>query len=201
MANKPIEGWLKQEPLALEIAQLIKGLRQHKNLSQEEICEEVELSRQRLSEIENGHLKRLDLDKVQAIVNACGEQLYVTSSYDNPLQISDQTEQEDQILLAFSEGRIEEAEEGLAQIRYWRYPTTHMVAKCKLHVALAISYHFKQLQDRSQMQMNKLLMGLSLMDCREEADRFDEMYARIIECGEKQVSKQSALRQKEGELI
>ncbi|MBP1040091.1 helix-turn-helix transcriptional regulator [Vagococcus sp. BWB3-3] len=188
---------IKSEPLHLKVAQLIKELRHYKNVTQEEVCQHAKITRQYLSEIENGHRKQLNLVKIQEIVQGCGERLYVTTSYDNPLQISDQTEKEDKVLNSFAEGQIQEAERLLSEIRQWRYPTEHIMAKCKRKTAVALSYHFRQMPRESEAALNRLVMGLAMIDCREEADYFMEMYYRIMKLGEKEVMKRRRVLRKE----
>lgn len=180
---------LKRQSIHLNVAQLIKELRLVKNIKQEELCERAAISRQYLSEIENGHRRQLNLVKVEDIVNACGEQLYLTTSYRNPLQISDQTEREDQVLRAYAEGQIEEADALLAEIYSWRYPAEHIMAKCKRNMAIAISYHFKGLPKHAIGKMNNTVMGLSQIDCGEEDDYFTELFYRIIGTGDQKLSK------------
>lgn len=184
--KKSLSTLMNQTSLNLEVAQLIKGIREQKELSQEEVCEKANISRQYLSEIENGRRARLNLETVAQIVDACGEQLGITSSFKHTLQVSDQTVKEDQILNAFAEGRIEDAEILLAQIRRWRYPTKYVIAKCKRMLAVAISYHFRGVRGHSQEVVSHLVMGLAAIGCGEEAERFIEMYYRIIEQGEKE---------------
>nr|WP_283808993.1 helix-turn-helix transcriptional regulator [Vagococcus allomyrinae] len=166
---------------------MIKELRLAKRLNQGELSERANVSRQYICEIENGHRRQLNLVKIQDLVNGCGEQLFVTTSYANPLQISDQTEKEDQILRAFAEGKTELAEELLGDIRGWRYPTEHIVAKCKRNMAVAISYHFRGLPNYAHGKMNNLIAGLSYLDCGEEAEYFAEMFYRIIKNGDKEL--------------
>lgn len=184
-----ISKLINSEPLHLKVAQLIKELRQNKHVTQEEVCQQANVTRQYLSEIENGHRKQLNLVRIQEIVQSCGEQLFVTTSYDNPLQISDQTEKEDKILNYFAEGDIQEAERLLSEIRFWRYPTEHIIAKCKRKVAVSLSYYFRQMPRESEASLNRLVMGLTMVDCREEADYFMEMFYRIMRLGEKEVSR------------
>lgn len=177
---------LKGDPLHLKVAQLIKELRLYKNITQEEVCRQANVTRQYLSEIENGHRKQLNLLKIQEIVQSCGEQLYVTTSYDNPLQISDQTAKEDKVLNCFADGKIQEAEDLLSEIRYWRYPTEHMTAKCKRKTAVALSYHFRHMPYQGLAVLNRLVSGLCMIDCREEAEYFIEIYFRIKSLGEQE---------------
>lgn len=198
MAEQTLDSLLKQVPLHVEVAQLIKEVRMNKKVSQGDICKGVGMSRQHLSNIENGRLKRVDLEELAAIFGLCGERLFITSSYDNPLQVSDQTEQEDQVLNAYAAGELEKAESLLMAIRRWHYPTEHINAKCKRNTAVAISYHFKGLCHQSQNLMNQLVMGLGLLSCGKEADYFIEIYQRIIEQGEKALMEKRYRSQKGG---
>lgn len=177
---------MKRQAIHLEVAQLIKELRQAKELSQTDLCARVTISRQYLSEIENGHRRQLNLAKIEELIMGCGEQLVITTSYSNPLQVSDQTVREDQVLRAYAEGQTEKAEVLLGAIRSWRYPTEHIVAKCKRNMAIAISYHFREQPKLALGKMNQLIMGLSALDCGEEAEYFTELFYRIIKMGEKE---------------
>ncbi len=180
---------LKRHPVHLEVAQLIKELRQAKGISQTDLSKKAAISRQFLSEIENGHRRQLNLIKVEKLINACGESLYITSSYENPLQISDQTEKEDQILRAFSLGQTELAESLLAEIRQWRYPSEQLMAKCKRNMAVAISYHFRGNPKFAYGKMNNIVMGLGYLDCGEEAGYLTEIFYRIIKNGDEELFK------------
>ncbi|WP_314061559.1 transcriptional regulator [uncultured Vagococcus sp.] len=176
---------LKQEPLQIEVGRLIKDMRVQKHLSQGDLCQLTHTSRQQLSKIENGRIGQLNLEKVRQLINACGEQLHITTSFDNPLQISDRTEREDAVLIAFAAGEIKKAEELLQVIRRWNYPPSYITAQCKRNVGIAVSYHFMGMEDRSKLRMSDLVMGLCYLGCDKEADRFIDIYDRTISSGEK----------------
>ena len=198
MVKASFKSLLKQESLQEEVGRMIKEVRTFKKMSQGELCELTQVSRQNLSEIENGRIGQLDLEKVCKLVNACGEQLYVTTSFNNRLQISDRTEREDQVLVAFASGDIEQAEELLKVIRQWRYPPSYITAQCKRHVAIAVSYHFMGMTDRSKLRMSDLVMGLSYLGCDKEADRFIEIYDRTISSGENELMKKKKKKLEKG---
>ncbi|WP_314068291.1 helix-turn-helix domain-containing protein [uncultured Vagococcus sp.] len=194
--DQGLDQLLRRHPVHLEVAQLIKELRQAKGMTQTDLSQKALISRQFLSEIENGRRRQVNLVKVADLINACGESLYVSSSYENPLQISDQTEKEDEILRAFSAGQMELAESLLAEIRNWRYPSEHIMAKCKRNMAIAISYHFRGNSKIAHGKMNNIIMGLSYLECGEEANYLTEIFYRIIKNGNKQLLKQYVNAQK-----
>lgn len=200
MAEEDVAMLLKEEPFRLEVGRMIKEIRMHKGVSQSELCQKADVSRQYVSEMENGQIKRLDLEKVRKVVMACGEQLFITSSFNNPLQISDRTEREDAILTAFANGEVDKAEKLLKVIRRWNYPPSYLTAQCKRNVAIAVSYHFKDMATRSKLRMSDLLMGLSYLGCDKEAEYFIEMYERTIDSGEKSLSEIRVSAFKKGDV-
>ncbi|WP_314065577.1 helix-turn-helix transcriptional regulator [uncultured Vagococcus sp.] len=195
MKDITTESLIKREKsIIVSAAQLVKEVRLAKDISQDELCERVDMSRQHLSKIENGHIKKLDLNCLDLLINGCGEKLELQSSYINKLQLSHQTEKEDQVLITYSQGRIEVAEELLAEIRRWQYPPEHLRARCKRNMAIAISYYFKGRHSYSQNKMNEIVMGLSLIGCGEEAERFIEMYYRIVKKGEQNMTEKTLVK-------
>lgn len=200
MEKENFATFLKQEPLQKEVGRLIKDIRLYKRLSQNELCELTNTSRQKLSRIENGRISQLDLEKIRQLINACGEQLHITSSFDNPRQISDRTEREDGVLTSFAAGEIKKAEELLRVIRRWNYPPSYITAQCKRNVAIAVSYHFMGLEDRSKLKMSDLVMGLCYLGCDKEADRFIEIYDRTIDSGERALTKMREAMLEKGAL-
>lgn len=200
MVEQAFTTLLKQAPLQVEVGQMIQELRSYKKLTQNDISQLTDMPRQTLSELENGRISHLDLEKIRKIVNVCGEQLYITTSFENPLQISDRTEREDAVLIAFASGDIKTAEELLRTIRRWHYPSTHLTAQCKRNIAIAVSYHFKGMETRSKLRMSDLVFGLSYIGCDKEAERFIEMYDRTIDAGEKAMTKKKSVSFKKGAL-
>lgn len=182
MVNQTIKQLVKEQSIAIEAGVMVRWLREEKGLTQQELAKRVSFSRQKLSAIENGHRVQDNLGCLQEITNACGETLILSTSLENTRRPNN-TEREDAILLAFSAGRIREAEQLLNDIRSWQYPLYQMYAKCKRNMAVCLSYYFKGREGQSLTMMNDLVFSLSNLKCEKEASHFKEMYYRISKKG------------------
>lgn len=168
----------------VEVARLLRELRQGKNLSQEELANRVGRNRQVVAQLEQGRSRAINLFRLEEIVAACGERLILTTtekSRDFPLD----TRQEDRVLVAFAKGEIGEGERLLADLRRWQYPVTQVMACCKRDMAVTISYYLKGRTDRSHSEMNKIIMGLSLIGFVKEANDLKELYEHVLDQVEK----------------
>lgn len=195
--SQPIKSVISRQSIVLEVADLLKTLRLEKDLQQADLMDRFSaLNRQTISRIENGRRATIDLGQLAEIVNACGEQLVIGTTYDNKKTLINSTK-EDKVLSAFAEGRIEEADVLLEELRQWQYPAHQVTAKCKRNMAVHISNHFKGQTGQSHLLMNGIAMGLSMIDCDKEAQHFIEMYHRIINEGEENLSRRQALQREE----
>lgn len=171
------------------IGNIVKKIRMGKKMTQGEVCRKSGVSQSQLSRIENAQSEHVDINIVKKILGACGEKLVISSTYDDPIRLTDETEQEDLILTKFAEGKIAEANKELNRLRRWYYPDFSIVGQCKRSVALAVSYHFDGREERSKWRMQKLVEGLSLLQCQTEMELFQDMYFRVIQQGEEELKK------------
>lgn len=183
MAKEPIKAIIRRKPIVRDLAWLLKETRVSKGITQEELAIDLGMTRQAYSAIESGRGKRLDIVKVNEIINHCGEQLIMTTTLDNH-QSSGNSILEDDLLLDFAEGRISEANAGLKELRYASYPPEKMYAKCKRNLGIAISAYFNQQPSQSHQLMTDVVMGLAQIGCFTEADEIRELYQRVIYEGE-----------------
>lgn len=190
--NQSTELIIRKQEIVLEVADLLRNLRRDKKLKQKFVAEQVGVKRQVLSKLENGQREQVDLVQLAEIVNTYGEELIVTTGSQSKESLIN-TEEEDLVLIAFSEGRIEEAEDLLEPLRHWHYPFHRIEARCKRDMAIAISYHFKGAVSRSYTLMNDIVMGLALLKCKDETLHLIEIYQRITKEGEEAFEREEAL--------
>lgn len=181
--SQQINHVIKEQAILLEVGDLLSRLRREKQWRQKEVSEELGLGRQALWKLENGKKAKIDLVRLAQLVNFYGEELIITTSNQNKRSLTN-TYAEDEVLIAFAEGRIEEAEEGLEELKNWVYPFYRIEAKCKRDMALAISQYFKGAVSRSYTLMNDIVMGLATLKYPKEVDHFVEIYSRVTREGE-----------------
>lgn len=181
-----IEGFnVSREEGLLEVARFLRELRERKQVTQGELADKGGVSRQAVSAIERGKCKKIDLVRLMELVNACGETLVLSTS--DRKESWGTTPLEDEVLTAFQEGELLEAEQKLTAIRRWQYPLNHILGRCKRDMAVTMSYYFKGRNDLSHSKMNKIVMGLSLLGFVKEAREMAAMYNRILDDGEEQI--------------
>lgn len=180
--SQQINHVIKEQAILLEVGDLLSRLRREKQWRQKNVSEKLGIGRQALWKLENGKKAKIDLVRLAQIVNFYGEELIITTSNQNKQSLTT-TYAEDKVLIAFAEGRIEDAEEGLEELKNWVYPFYRIEAKCKRDMAIAISLHFKGESSRSYTLMNDLVMGLATLKYSKEVDHFVEIYSRLISEG------------------
>lgn len=183
MINKMDDLVIENKTILIKVARLIRELRQKSNLSQTELANRIGKQRHVVSDIEQGRLKTVNLIRLEKMVMACGAHLVITTT-DPKKEVVLDTFQEDQVLLAFADGKIGEAERLLADLRRWQYPVTQVMARCKRDMGMTMSHYFKGLTDRSHSEMNQILMGLSLLGFVNEAHELKELYEHILDQSE-----------------
>lgn len=167
----------------LEVARLLRELREKKGISQGQLAKRIGRNRQVVAQLEQGIVKNINLRRLDELVAACGEGLIVTTTEKARIFPLD-THQEDQVLVAFAKGQIGKAERLLADLRRWQYPATQVMACCKRNMAVTMSYYFKGRSDLSHAEMNKIVMGLGLIGFAKEAYELKELYEYVLDQAE-----------------
>ncbi|WP_314068638.1 helix-turn-helix transcriptional regulator [uncultured Vagococcus sp.] len=167
----------------VEVARLLRELREAKHISQEELAKRIGRNRQVVAQMERGVSQGINLLRLEEMVAACGERLVLATTKQKK-EIPLDTYQEDQVLVAFASGEIGEAERRLSGLRRWQYPVTQVMACCKRDMAVTLSYYFKGRTDLSHSEMNNITMGLSLIGFVKEAVALKELYNDILDQAE-----------------
>lgn len=167
----------------VEVARLLRELREMKNMSQEELARRIGRKRQVVAQMEQGISKGINLLRLEEMVAACGERLVLATTQQKK-EIPLDTYQEDKVLVAFASGDISQAERQLSELRRWQYPVTQVMACCKRDMAITLSYYFKGRTDVSHSEMNNIVMGLSLIGFVKEAAELKTLYNDILDQAE-----------------
>lgn len=184
----------QQKELLESASQLLVQVRRDNKLTQENLAEKMGVSCQTVKRMERGEGANLDLGKLSKALEACGERL-VVSKKSKKLPHYTAVAVEQQIILSFQRGDIEEANKQLEKLKKWEYTILEVDGRSLHEVGVALSLYFAGKQGASVSRLNKMLLGLALSGYKEKAVRYQEMYLDAIEMAEKALHKREKLGQ------